>query len=97
MPAESTPVVAETAEETAKWEGELRRGARTYSLQPWGMLNERVSGFVGWGCLGQGSCLRGVAQLGVVGESSGGASVRPRDVCRGKRCRAMANTAITTR
>lgn len=43
MPPETTPTISETPEETAKWEAELKRGARTYALEPWGLLNERVS------------------------------------------------------
>lgn len=42
VPVETVPTLSETAEETAAWEAQLVRGAKTFSLPRW-VLNERVS------------------------------------------------------
>ncbi|BEI97282.1 hypothetical protein CcaverHIS631_0208710 [Cutaneotrichosporon cavernicola] len=40
IPPETVPVINETPDETAAWETQLAKGAKTYSLPPW-ILNER--------------------------------------------------------
>ncbi|GMK55084.1 hypothetical protein CspeluHIS016_0201400 [Cutaneotrichosporon spelunceum] len=40
VPPDFVPVINETAAETAAWEAQLVRGAKTFSLPPW-LLNER--------------------------------------------------------